>query len=65
MKISGINKIMTFHCARHTFATNGISLGIPIEIVSKLLGHKDLKTTMIYTKIVDDVKIREMKKWNV
>ncbi len=30
IKISGINKIITFHCARHTFVTNGISLGIPI-----------------------------------
>jgi len=59
-----INKRITFHCARHTFATASISLGIPIEVVSKLLGHKDLKTTMIYSKIVDDLKIHYMKRWD-
>ena len=64
MKAVGIKKEITFHSARHTFATVGISLGIPIEVVSKLLGHKDLQTTQIYAKIVDDVKIREMNKWN-
>jgi len=65
IKTTDINKHLSFHCARHTFATIGIStLGIPIEVVSKLLGHKDLKTTQIYAKILDTVKIREMNKWN-
>lgn len=64
MEIAGINKNISFHCARHTFATVGISLGIPLEVVSKLLGHRDLKTTSIYAQIVDDVKIAEMKKFN-
>jgi integrase len=59
----GISKNITFHSARHTFATMGITLGIPIEVISKLLGHRDLKATGIYAKIVDDKKIREMKKW--
>jgi len=59
----GITKNITFHSARHTFATNGITLGIPIEVISKLLGHRDLKATGIYAKIVDDKKIQEMKKW--
>jgi len=59
----GITKNITFHSARHTFATMGITLGIPIEVISKLLGHRDLKATGIYAKIVDDKKILEMKKW--
>jgi site-specific recombinase XerD len=58
-----IPKKMTCHVARHTFATVSITLGIPIEVVSKLLGHTNLKTTQVYAKIVDNVKEREMKKW--
>lgn len=60
----GIQKKVTCHVARHTFATVSISLGIPIEVVSKLLGHTNLKTTQVYAKIVDSVKEREMEKWN-
>lgn len=64
IKDCGITKKITFHVARHSFATISITLGIPIEVVSKLLGHTDLKTTQIYAKVVDSVKIREMTKWN-
>lgn len=60
-----IKKNITFHVARHTFATVGITLGIPIEVVSKLLGHTDIKTTQIYAKIVDDVKIKEINKFDL
>lgn len=59
MKIAGINKVISFHCSRHTFATVGFNrLKIPIEVISKILGHSDIKTTMIYTKI-DNEKLRE------
>lgn len=60
----GLKKNLTCHVARHTFATVSISLGIPIEVVSKLLGHTSIRTTQVYAKIVDTVKIKEMQKWN-
>lgn len=64
MKIAGINKTISFHCSRHTFATISLNLGIPLEVVSNLLGHQDLRTTKIYAKILDSYKIKEMNKWN-
>ncbi|MGN7888409.1 site-specific integrase [Dyadobacter sp. 22481] len=49
-----INKVITFHLARHTFATTiTLTNGVPIESVSKMLGHRNIKTTQHYAKIVD------------
>lgn len=53
---AGIQKHISFHCFRHSFATNQLTAGTDITTVSKMLGHSDLKTTMIYAKVVDNVK---------
>ena len=51
----GIDKHVTTHTGRHTFATTiALGAGIPIEVVSKMLGHKDIKTTQIYAKIMPE-----------
>ncbi|WP_215235740.1 site-specific integrase [Dyadobacter linearis] len=52
--LCGIKKNITFHLARHTFATTvTLTNGVPIESVSKMLGHRNIKTTQQYAKIVD------------
>ena len=53
---SGIKKHVTFHTARHTFATMGLTLGTDLYTVSKLLGHKSIATTQVYAQIIDKKK---------
>ena len=50
-QMCGINKKLSFHCARHTFATMAINNGMSIESVSQILGHSSIKTTQIYARI--------------
>jgi site-specific recombinase XerD len=60
--VCGINKVLTFHIARHTFATTvTLSNGVPIESVSKMLGHKNIKITQHYAKILDRKVSDDMK----
>jgi integrase len=59
---AGINKKITFHCARHSFATLQLSMNTDIYTVSKLLGHRHLKTTEIYAKVIDKKKIEAAKR---
>ena len=57
--VCGINKTLTSHIARHTFATTvTLSNGVPIETVSKMLGHSSIKQTQHYAKILD-LKVSE------
>lgn len=61
--LCGITKNLTFHLARHTFATTiTLTNGVPIESVSKMLGHTDLKTTQIYAKVVEQKISNDMGK---
>lgn len=73
-QLSGIKTYLTFHVARHTFATTvTLSQGVPIETVSQMLGHTSIKTTQIYArithqKISQDMeilshKLKKMKDW--
>ncbi len=50
----GINKPISFHCSRHSFATLALSNGMPIESVSKILGHTKITTTQIYAKVTTE-----------
>jgi integrase/recombinase XerD len=60
----GINKKITFHCSRHTFATISLLLSKDIVTVSKLLGHSNISTTQIYAHIIDESKLNVVNLWN-
>jgi len=62
-KICDINKQMTSHLARHTFATTiALTKGVPIETVSKMLGHTSIRTTQIYAKVINSKISSDMDK---
>jgi site-specific recombinase XerD len=61
--LASIDKNLTFHMARHTFATTiTLANGVPIESISSMLGHKNIRTTQIYSKVVNEKVSRDMKK---
>ena len=62
MMNAGITKHITFHCFRHTNATLLISAGEDIYTVSKMLGHKEIKTTEIYAKVLNSKKVEAANK---
>lgn len=62
MDAAKINKNISFHCSRHTNAVLLLESGADIYTVSKLLGHKDLKSTQVYAKVVDQTKINAVNK---
>ncbi len=59
---AGINKNITFHVARHTFATIATNIKIDPKTIQAILGHSDLRITQIYTKTSDSLKTTEMDK---
>ena len=62
-RLCNFNKKLTFHCARHTFATTiTLTNGVPIETVSKMLGHNNIKTTQIYARVIDSKISADMMK---
>jgi site-specific recombinase XerD len=61
----GFQHYLHTHLARHTFATSCITFGMPIEVISKMLGHSNLQTTLIYANYANSVIDREMKKFQL
>uniref|UniRef100_UPI00345BD712 site-specific integrase n=1 Tax=uncultured Bacteroides sp. TaxID=162156 RepID=UPI00345BD712 len=60
-ELCGIKKELSWHCSRHTFATEiCLSNGVPIETISRMLGHADVKTTQIYAKVSNAMIHRDM-----
>jgi site-specific recombinase XerD len=57
---AGIEKKITFHSSRHTFAVLQLSLGTPIYTVQKLLGHSNIAATQVYANIIDSEKEKAM-----
>lgn len=63
-KSAGVKKKVTFHVARHTAATLLLSLEVPIETVSKFLGHKKIATTQIYARVLDEAQKKAVVKFD-
>ena len=59
---AGISKTITFHCSRHTYATLQIAHGTDVYTLQSMLGHKNIKNTQIYAKIMDARKIEAANK---
>ncbi|MCM4161719.1 site-specific integrase [Antarcticibacterium flavum] len=62
---AGIHKKITFHNFRHSYATLQLANGTDIYTVSKLLGHKNVSTTQIYTKVMDQNKVKAANRINL
>ena len=61
LKGSGLNKHVTAHVARHTCASRLINRNVPITTIQQVIGHRQIKTTMIYAKIDDNSFVRQLK----
>ncbi len=64
MTLANIEKQISFHCARHTWATNTLEMTGNIALVSDILGHSSIKTTQIYAKVLGKKKEEAMKMWD-
>lgn len=61
-KLAGLDKHISFHTARHTNATLLIYEGIQITTVQKLLGHRNIKTTQLYSNVFSEAIVKDLKK---
>lgn len=61
--MTDISKKITFHIARHSFATQALANDIPVDKVARMLGHKDVKTTQIYAKVLKDTVAKHADRW--
>ena len=59
---AGIRKRFSFHSARHTNATLLLAQGVSVTTVQKLLGHKNVRTTMNYCEVINQTIVKELKK---
>ena len=57
-----LDKVLTFHVARHTCATNLIYHGVPITTVQKILGHEKVEVTQLYAKVIDVTILKDLDK---
>lgn len=63
-KLCGIIVNLTFHVARHTFATqHTLSRGVPIESVSHMMGHTSIRTTQLYAEVTSEKIYRDIEAW--
>jgi integrase len=62
VKKAGIDKAISFHCGRHTYATLSLSNGVPMSTVQRLLGHRDSKSTAVYAKVTDQAMNEAVKR---
>jgi len=58
--VCGIDKVLTTHCARHTFACMAVEYGMPIDVLAKILGHSNTNMTRHYAKFSETVIGRAM-----
>ncbi|MFY9308107.1 MAG: site-specific integrase [Bacteroidia bacterium] len=64
VNITRVDQTLTFHSSRHTFGTISLNIGIPMDIVQSMYGHKNPRTTRIYAKLIDKTKKNAMKAWD-
>lgn len=60
--MAGLNRGISYHQSRHSFGTLMLSAGIPIESVSKMMGHTNISSTQVYAKITDEKISQDMDK---